>query len=42
VEWQQALERNKDDACEQEGPNVEESEDDADEFYEDPPSRIAP
>ena len=42
MQWQQALERNEDDAGKQEHPDVEESQDDADEFYDDPPSPMTP
>ena len=40
--WSQTLERNEDDTVDQEGPDVEESDDDADEIYDDPPSPRTP
>ena len=42
MQWQQALEDNKDDTGEQESPDVQESQDYADEFYDDPPSPMTP
>jgi hypothetical protein len=42
VQWPQTLERNEDDTGDQDGPDVEESEDDVDEIYDDFPSLRAP